>query len=97
MEDINRNWCIEKGFTHQIVNVASCDSYYYEQKHKCIIVFTRQSVGSYSLYVENFCTRKSVEITKKPCISHLKSLTIDDLKVACELVGIDYPFINDNL
>ena len=32
MEDINRNWCIEKGFTHQIVNVASCDSYYYEQK-----------------------------------------------------------------
>lgn len=97
MKDIDINWCIEKGFTHQVVNVASCNSYYYEQKHKFIIVFTKRSVGSYSLYVENFCTKKSIEITKKPCISHLKSLAIDDLKAACELVEIDYPFINDNL
>lgn len=91
-EEINKNWCIENGFTHQTINVVDYDSYYYECKGKYIIGFSKGIRCTCTLYVENFDSKKSLGFEKKLRSSSEIGVTVSDLKRMCELADIEYPF-----
>lgn len=94
-EIINFEWCERHNMSLVRVNVARDKSFYLEKDGYCCVVYTESSTGEKTIHVLNPLNKKQLDLTM-PKISlnenKLNEFTVNDLKVMCELVGLEYPF-----
>ena len=94
-EIINFEWCEKHNMSLFRVNVARDRSFYLEKDGYCCVVYTESSTGEKTIHVFNPLNKKQLEFTM-PKISFKENkrneFTTNDLKVMCELVGLEYPF-----
>lgn len=94
-EIINFEWCEKHNMELFRVNVARDKSFYLEKDGYCCVVYTESSTGEKTIHIFNPSNKKQLDLTM-PKISFNENkhneFTVNDLKVMCELVGLEYPF-----
>lgn len=94
-EIINFEWCEKHNMSLARVNVARDKSFYLEKDGYCCVVYTESSTGEKTIYVFNPLNKKQLDLTmpKTSLIENKPNdFTVNDLKVMCEFVGLEYPF-----
>ena len=95
MENIDFNWCEKHNMTKVRVNVARDNSFYLEKDGFCYFVYTESTSGEKTIHVINPFNKKQIELTMpKFSLKENKrnEFNTDDLKIMCDLVGLEYPF-----
>lgn len=94
-EIINFEWCENNYLEKHKINVASDVSYSLLKDKHYIITYTESSRGEKKLCVFNPLNGKMIDFTM-PKMSFKENkhneFTTNDLKIMCELVGLEYPF-----
>lgn len=94
-EIINFEWCEKHNMSLARVNVARDKSFYLEKDGYCCFVYTESSTGEKTIHVFNPLNKKQLDLTmpKTSLIENKPNdFTVNDLKVMCEFVGLEYPF-----
>lgn len=94
-EIINFEWCEKHNMSLSRVNVARDKSFYLEKDGYCCVVYTESSTGEKTIHVFNPLNKKQLDLTmpKTSLIENKPNdFTVNDLKVMCEFVGLEYPF-----
>lgn len=94
-EIINFEWCEKHNMSLARVNVARDKSFYLEKDGYCCVVYTESSTREKTIHVFNPLNKKELDLTM-PKISFNENkhneFTVNDLKVMCEFVGLEYLF-----
>ena len=94
-EIINFEWCEKHNMSLSRVNVARDKSFYLEKDGYCCVVYTESSTGEKTIHFFNPLNKKQLDLTMpKTSFNENKpnNFTVNDLKVMCEFVGLEYPF-----
>lgn len=94
-EIINFKWCENNFLEKHKINVASDVSYSLLKDKYYVITYTESSSGEKKLCVFNPLNSKMIDFTMpKICFKQNKrnEFTTNDIKIMCDLVGLEYPF-----
>ena len=94
-EIINFEWCEKHNMSLARVNVSRDKSFCLEKDGYCCVVYTESSTGEKTIHVFNPLNKKQLDLTMpKTSFNENKpnDFTVNDLKVMCGFVGLEYPF-----
>lgn len=91
---IDFKWCEAHGFESPFANTARDSSMCLVKDGYYVVVYTERTTGEKELFVQNRDLKKKMtfEMPKYDFKNNVKNdFTVDDLKLMCDLINLDYP------